>query len=296
VTGPGHAAVRTSVVVPVHDALRWLPAQLDALDRQEGAAPFEVVLADNRSTDGLAAAVPELAAGRPYPLRRVAADDRQGVAHARNVGCRAAVGELLLVCDADDVVCPRWVAEMQEGLRAAEMVTGTLRSDLLNPPLPRAWRPMYPPGVLPRKLDFLDYAPGCCVGVRASTFRAVGGWDESFVAGGDDVEFAWRVQLAGGRLVVRPGAEVQYRLRHDLRSTLRQTYAYARSDAQLLAVFRDRGARGTGPRPLVRELRWLRQNLVAAARRPGDRGLWLRRAAMLAGRVAGSVRHRAWAV
>ena len=41
-----------SVLIPAKDAAQWIPEQLAALDDQVDAPPFEVVIADNGSTDG----------------------------------------------------------------------------------------------------------------------------------------------------------------------------------------------------------------------------------------------------
>lgn len=287
--------VRVSIVIPAYNAAADLPEQLAALAQQDVDEPFEVIVSDNGSTDGLVDLVARLSADLPYLLRRVDASGVRGVAHARNVGCGAAVGDLLLVCDADDVVEPGWVKAMVAALSDADLVGGTLVSDGINEDLPRRWRPMYPPGVLPVKLNHLPYAVGANTGVHRAVVEKLGGWDEGFVAGGDDVEFSWRAQHAGFRLAACAEAVIRYRLRPSLRQTLRQSYHYARSDAQLLKTFRSSGVHHTSWRSPVREVRWLLAHL-GGLRDPGDRGLWLRRFVMLGGRVRGSVLHRAWAV
>lgn len=284
-----------SVVIPVFDAVRDLPQQLDALAAQEFAGRFEVVLADNGSTDGLREAVAGWAPLLPFPLRVVDASDVRGVSHARNVGCRAATAPLLAICDADDVVSPQWLARLVEALGSADVVGGALTSERLNPDHVRSWRPMYPPGRLPRKLRYLPYAQGANIGLRRDVFERLGGWDERFVGGGDDVEFSWRAQHSGFRLAAAPHALVYYRLRPSLRAMMRQTYAYARSDAHLLTEFDGSGVRPTPAHRLVLEVGWIvvTSPLVVS---PAWRGFWLRRVALLAGRVAGSVHYRRWAV
>lgn len=289
--------LRVSVVIPCYNALPELAEQLDALAAQLGAPAFEVVLSDNGSSDGLVEYVRKAVstAKWPFPLLLVDASSRRGVAHARNAGVASAQGDLVLICDADDVVDSGWVAAMVSGLREADLVCGTLVSDDINDEVVRQWRPMYPAGVLPHKLNHLPYAVGANTGLRREVFDAIGGWDESFVAGGDDVEFSWRAQHGGYTLRAAPDAVIRYRLRGSLRAMSRQSYFYARSDAQLLRTFRTSGVRRTSLKAPCRELRWLLANLRSLTQE-GPRGLWLRRLAMLAGRVVGSWQYRAWAV
>ncbi|WP_432494359.1 glycosyltransferase family 2 protein [Kineococcus auxinigenes] len=284
-----------SIVIPCFNAVADLPGQLDALARQDTSELFEVIVSDNGSTDGLAGFIVEEAARLPYQIRRVDASQRRGVAHARNVGCAAARAQTILICDADDVVEPGWVQAMVSALATADLVGGTLVSDGINSEVVRQWRPMYRAGDLPRKLGHLGYAVGANTGLRREVFEALGGWDVGFVAGGDDVEFSWRAQHAGFTLAAAPDAVIRYRLRPSLRTTMRQSYAYARSDAQLLQAFRSAGVRRTSLRSPWWEVRWLARN-VRGLVRAGSRGLWLRRAAMFAGRISGSVKYRAWAV
>lgn len=281
-----------SVIIPVHNGLRDVPEQLAALAQQVGAPPFEVILVDNRSTDGLRDAVPYLSAEQPYPLVLLAAHDIAGVSHARNVGLRASSNDIVLVCDADDRVGPHWVRGMVQGLQDNDLVGGVLDVAPLNTGPELQWRPMPDHARLPVSLQFLPYVQGCNVGVWRKIALDVGGWDEKFTQGGDDVDFAWRVQLAGGRVGTAPDAVVAYRYRRGLGATARQGFLYAFNDHLLLSKFADHGLR---PRSEVRLLRNLLRDLLRlpiAARTMSGRGAWLYRAAVDAGALAGQLRFR----
>lgn len=219
-----------SVVIPVKNGFTTLAAQLESLIGQLDPSRDEIIVADNGSTDGTRRLVDDFAHRNAVRIRWVDASRIPGVSHARNSGLAAASGEYLLICDADDVVHPNWVAAMQEGLRSAEMVGGSLEVESLNSPAAVAVRPLDSVDSLPSLLGFLPYAVGCNVGIRRTVALSVGGWDESLRAGGDDVDFSWRVQLAGFRLSFAPAAKVAYRLRDTLRGALRQAYAYGRAE------------------------------------------------------------------
>ena len=47
--------------------------------------------------------------------------------------------------------------------------------------------------------------------VRADLFKALGGFDEAMGMFGEDLDFCWRAQIAGGKIVVVPGAVARHR-------------------------------------------------------------------------------------
>ena len=139
---------------------------------------------------------------------------------------------------------------------------------------------------LPTAMGYLPYAIGCNMGVRRETWAAVGGFDESYVGGHEEVDFAWRVQESGGSLEFVPGAVVDYRLRGSLRTNMRQRFGYGRSYAQLYSRFRTSPISRGGPRQelrfVVRLVASLPRNLVT-----GQASMWLTAAAWTLGRWRG---------
>ena len=135
---PGPAPeLRFSVVVAAHDEAARLPRLLDALAAQthvdeSGAPLFEVVVVDDRSTDGTAELVGARAASFPAPLRlvRIAPGDRPAsvfvmdpwsgddvldLAPKKNAltqGIEAARHPRLALTDADTEPPPGWLATL----------------------------------------------------------------------------------------------------------------------------------------------------------------------------------------
>jgi glycosyltransferase involved in cell wall biosynthesis len=274
-----------TVVVPFRDAEATIVEQLAALAAQDLEAPWEVVLVDNRSSDGSRALAERWAATRPV-ARVVDAVARDGVAYARNVGLTAATSPLLAYCDADDVVEPGWLRALVAALAAHDLVGGLVDELAMNAATTLSWQE-------PRRRDglqvshrFLPYAPGANFGVRRDVALAVGGWDERFPYGGNDVEFSWRVQLAGYRIGWVPDAVVRYRLRDSTSAFARQMFWRGVATVALVRAFRARGAR---PRPWSETARVLAKLVVLApdaARDRSRRGRWIGMVAHQAGRVA----------
>ena len=279
-----------SVVLPVRDVATTVGEQLAALAAQDFAGRWEVVVADNGSRDATVDVVRAWADRLP-DLRVVRADGRRGVSHARNVAAAAARADLLAVCDGDDVVEPAWLSAVVAASERGDVVAGRLDEQALNSPIVRAWRRPRPTDGATVIRGFLPYATGANCAVWKRVVEDVGGWNEDYVAAGNDVEFSWRAQLAGHRLAFAPDAVVRYRYRSDLRSWARQAFAGGRASAHLMADFRSHGLPSV-PLPDV-AWNWLRL-LVRSPRllRPGSRGWWVGEAAGTLGRVVGSFEHR----
>lgn len=224
-------AIEVSVIIPVYNGAATLAEELDALAQQTTRRPFEVVISDNGSTDN-STEVAIRSANKFAAFIVVDSGHVQGVSHARNEGARAARGKKILICDADDVVCPVWVDTLADGLDRYDAVGGAVRLDRLNPPEVVGSQPPLTLG-LGKIFGFLPYAFGCCLGVRRDALLALGGFDSSYRRGHEEADFAWRLQLAGYSLGWCPEAIVDYRQRPDSYSAARQNFYFAKSSMLL---------------------------------------------------------------
>lgn len=231
--GIGAAA---SVVLPVHNAERTLGSQLSALASQIEAPEFEVVVVLNRCSDDSRAVAQSFAPRLPLVL--VEADDKASAPHARNVGAATSSAPILLFCDADDRVSPRWIAEMVKALEPGgpDFVGGRIIVDRQGL-APWLYRVMYQwlDGSCIFGFD-LPFAVSASFGCRREAFEKVGGMDERFSpAGCDDVDLSARLLRAGCRIGEAPNAPVSYRPRTTVREALKQSRRNALGGATLAA-------------------------------------------------------------
>lgn len=278
-----------SVVIPVRNGAQTLGEQLEALATQRFDLPFEVLVCDNGSTDATVA-VARSFAGRIPGLAVVDASGRPGAAHARNAGARAARGAVLAFCDADDVVCPDWLASMVAAAATGGVVAGVHEEVSLNDDLSRAWVPAADTDPMRRHLGFLPCASSSNMAIRRSLHDSLGGWDESF-ARGEDVDLCWRAILGGADLVVARDAVVHYRFRRDLRGAVRQAVQTGLTDVLLYRTFRS-ASFVPHRRSTVKAWAWIVVHAPLALTSPAWRGRWLRAAGYRAGRLRGCVRYR----
>lgn len=281
-----------SVVLPTYNARDTIGGQLEALSRQSYEGEWEVIIADNGSTDDTLS-VAGCWKGRLTGLRVVDASARPGAAAARNIGARAAHGDFLAFCDADDVVGPQWLEALAKALREHDFVAGSIDHDALNPDGRTTWVFRSHESSTPLGQWFKPYALSATMAVARRAFEEIGGFPEDLgvPAAGEDMALSWLLQLAGYDLHFEPRALVAYRHRHTLGGLWRQHVDYGLSQPALYRRFRESGMprRGllTVGKSYLMMLVWLPKLLD-----PGGRGEWMRHLAIRWGRVLGSIRER----
>ena len=123
-----------SVIIACFNGAATLPEALDSLVTQRWSRPWEIVFADNGSTDASVQIFEDYARRHPdLRMRVVDAGQRQGKNHALNVGIQAAEGRALLLCDADDTMAPGWLAAMGTALDRHAFVAARMDIRALNP-------------------------------------------------------------------------------------------------------------------------------------------------------------------
>jgi GT2 family glycosyltransferase len=209
------------------------------------------------------------------------------------VGAAAAQGDFLAYCDADDRVAPRWLEALAESARDHDLVGGSMETEYFNPPEIREGRGLpvktgQPVGEgFPPKLRH-----GGNLGVWREVVAWLGGWREDYRAGGEDLEFPWRAQLAGYRLGFAPDAVIHYRLRSDVGGFARQMFTYTKSYVRLYKEYRPAGLSHRPWREIVGGWVWIVVHAPDVVRGPARRLRWIRVTARNAGLLTGSLQHR----
>lgn len=216
-----------SVVIPVLDGADTIAVQLDALARQRTTCTWELVVADNGSTDGTAEVVQAHPLGETVDVRIVDASAAKGVNVARNVGAAAATGHLLLFCDADDRVGDDWIESYRSALRVGGAVAAGGPLDRWTDADERVGRGVTltaPAEVAP---GFVT-AWGSNMAFSRDVWQLLGGFDEGFRGGYDEVDLFARAFLQGVPFVWVEGARVRYR-GHPLHSALQKYFRIGRN-------------------------------------------------------------------
>ena len=201
-------------------------AALAALRSLRTETGDELILVDN------AGAV----AGGQDGIEVVPATGERSPAHARNVGATRARSDWIMFIDADCEPRPDLLDAYFTEPAAGDV--GALVGEVLSAPGAETLAGRYGAarGFLSQQAH-LDhpYRPRAAAAnllVRRTAFEAVGGFYEG-VRAAEDTDFSWRLQQAGWRLELRPGAFVRHRYRTSLRELRRQWRGYAAGRAWL---------------------------------------------------------------
>ncbi|HEV7806420.1 MAG TPA: glycosyltransferase [Solirubrobacteraceae bacterium] len=298
------ASALVSVILAARNAASTIGAQLEALAGQTYDGSWELVFIDDGSQDRTRVIVEDWRERLPRLLSLVSpcrvaptAPARRGrglertVSTARNHGVAHSGGDLLLFCDADDVVDPAWIEHLVDGLLEHPAVGGQIERERLSTLTALAVRPPKGSRLLDGGFGFLRYPMGANCGMRRDVWTALDGFAESY-DNSEDVELFWRAQLAGYELGYVHDAVVHYRLRSDARAMAVQAYFFGRSHPRLFRDFRASGMPRSSVPAAVREWRWLARHVCGNLRDEHARARRLSRLALRLGRLVGSVRNR----
>jgi N-acetylglucosaminyl-diphospho-decaprenol L-rhamnosyltransferase len=260
------SAVKISVVVVSYNTRERLLACLDALAARV-SVPHEVIVVDNASADGSAAAV-----RARFPAAIVLENaENAGFSRANNQGLRRGRGAYALILNSDAEVGAGCVEALAAVLDAradvgivgprTRFADGRIQVSFGPMLAPRAeWRQRRlvrgvgrgdPPALRRAEaLAAVEHEPawvsGSCLLARRRAIDAVGLFDEGFFLYEEDVDLCVRVRRAGWRIVFTPTAEVV----HHLGSSMAQATAsieYHRSHLRFYAKHH-----GWGPRLVLR--------------------------------------------
>jgi len=177
-----------------------LPAGLD----------HEIIFVDDGSTDGTR----QWLATLPGPAVQVVLNEKNlGYAAANNRGAALARGEFLALLNNDLVLMPRWLESMLAVFRQVPDAgpVGNVQRDIRSGAVehsgifinhkgkPENEKNAPRPGP---EWRFADMVTGACLLVRRELWQQLGGFDQQYVNGCEDVDFCLRAKAAGFASVV----------------------------------------------------------------------------------------------
>lgn len=204
---------------------------------------YEVILVDDGSTDDTRRIAAE------HPEVRTVHQNNHGLGEARNVGLRAAVGQIVAYTDSDCFADPDWLALLVAPLLrgdAAAVGGPNLTPDDGWLAACVAASPGQPTHVLEND-QTAEHIPGCNMAFRREALESINGFGPQYRKAGDDVDICWRLQQAGRWITFAPGAFVWHHRRPGPRAYLGQQAGYGEAEGLLWFDHPDRfNGRGAG--------------------------------------------------
>lgn len=207
-----------SIVIPVYNHALQTMACIHSLLELDTELSFEIIIADDASTDDTAAIMGQLGG-----LRLVPAKSNQGFILNCNAGAAEARGQFVAFLNNDTLVLPGWLDEMVAtfalddgiGLVGSKLLFGDGRLQEAGGIVWRdgsAWN--YGREQDPRRPEFsylrdVDYVSGASIMLPRDLWEDLGGFDTMYdVAYCEDSDLAFRVRKAGRRVVMQPWSMV----------------------------------------------------------------------------------------
>src|SRR5680860_224415 len=230
-----------SVVMPTYQRRDVVVESVSALRRQATAAPFEVVVVVDGSSDGTSTALAALPVEFPLTVIEQA---NAGAASARNTGWRIARGRIVLFLDDDMEAEPDLIAwHVAAHDAGADAVSGAIgphpdSHDSMLTDSVDAWYTSFAEQMrtAARDLRFDEVITGQ-LSLRRDVLEALDGFDERFSAGGvygnEDIDLGHRLLAGGYRIVCEPQALSRQRYVVSAAAHLRQYRQAGRADVVL---------------------------------------------------------------
>jgi hypothetical protein len=209
-----------SIIIVSYNARADLERCLASLHAHAPAIPHEIVVVDNQSTDGSAAAA------RRWPgVKVVEAGGNIGFAAANNLGIRATTGAAVLLLNSDTLVPPGaidlLVAELDRHPEAAiagpRLVDARGRAELSFGPMLGPFNEIRQKLLkrssriverATRRPQTPDWVSGACLLVRRQDAEAVGLLDERYFMYTEDVDLCAAIRARGRTIRFTPQVEV----------------------------------------------------------------------------------------
>lgn len=173
-----------TVIIPVKDDAVRLGHCLDALASQTFTGGIEVLVVDNGSSDNPGAVVSQ------HDSARLLFESRPSSYAARNLGARAAVGDVLAFTDADCLPAPDWIERAYAYLLASgepSFVAGHVDvfvGDPANPTLVERYELLHA-FRQDINVELFQFGVTANLLVRKTVFERVGPFDAELVSSGD---------------------------------------------------------------------------------------------------------------
>lgn len=185
--------MRLSFVIPAHNEEQHIRGTIAAIRESMAGSneAYEIVVAADGCTDGTVP-IAEAAGAR------VVSHERRQIAATRNLGARAATGDVFVFVDADTRVTREVTTQLQELISAGAVAGGATIA--FDGPLPLYARVLIP--LITCTMRCANLTGGAFLFCTREAFEKAGGWDEQFFAG-EEIHFARALKRVGRFRLVR---------------------------------------------------------------------------------------------
>ena len=211
----GRKAYACSIIIPAFNKVELTIQCLTRLAEATHGVEYEVILVDNGSTDGTQTLCDALS-GDVQVLRN---EENLGFAVACNQGAKVARGQYLVFLNNDTIPLEGWLTALVQEAQASPGVTvvgskllyengtvqhGGIAFSWLYGTAYHIYLGVKADAPMVNRRRELQAVTAACMLVRREAFEEVGGFDEGFRNGFEDMDLCLRIRDRGGRVVYQP--------------------------------------------------------------------------------------------
>ncbi len=222
-----------TVAIVSYNAKDELASCLESVYTSTRLGSFEVIVADNASTDGTLA----MLAGRFPQTRVIASKENLGFGRASNLCWPEARSSLVLFLNGDTIVSDRALDRLV-AIARNHPEAGAIGPRLLYPDgeiqmsfgampgigaelFQKLWNAGYARGKGPlrgavrsrnSRERYVDWVSAACLLARRDTLETVSGFDENFFLYSEDIDLCTRIRSTGARILFTPEVEIVHLL------------------------------------------------------------------------------------
>ena len=215
-------APRFSFIIPVKNALNYTKRCIESIRKFAGDTPYEIIVIDNNSTDGTANYLRDEAGVTVITNR-----DPQNYSESNNRGAKAASGECLIFLNNDtelkadifDAIRAGFDADAKVAVQGAKLLyangfvqhCGIAYGFLGSYASHYHLYPNTPPNAARvNKLREFQFVTGAFMAIKRGIFEQVGGFDEKYQFGYEDLDLCMKIRKAGGKVIYNPAIELYH--------------------------------------------------------------------------------------
>ena len=204
---------KISIVTVTYNASASIVKFLDSVESYTDL-PYELIIIDNNSTDGTVAYLKY----RSIPHSKILYNETNlGYSKATNMGIKIAKGDYIVLLNPDTVLTPHWASHLLYHFTASSVgAVGAISNYAGGEQNVNSYYTQESTETVPnldafamdvyrknkRQSKEVKVLIGFCEMIRKEVVDKIGLLDETFFFGHDDLDYSWRMRLAGYRLLV----------------------------------------------------------------------------------------------
>jgi len=219
-----------SVIIPIFNNLNFTKkAYISLLSSIGTHNNFELIFINDASSDGTENWLSGLI---NFTVKIINNLYNIGYAKSNNIGVRQASGDILVLINNDLEFDSSWLEPMLSILESPALnvgIVGNIQRRISDDSIDHVGFELTPQGKFVHKRQLpnssnvyskVSAVTGACLAIRKADFEAVGGFDEGFLNGGEDVDLCFKIAALGKSIYVSHESQIKHHvaLSRDLKS------------------------------------------------------------------------------